>query len=87
MAVTRSLTCLLHDPGQPPILPDPCSFRKGNQPLKYVGVPEQDCGPRDGFGLLASKNLTDWQRIVAGFTDANGGLFFQDTNAANFPNR
>ena len=36
-----------------------------------------------GFGLLASTNLTDWLRIGAGFTDTNGVLLLQDTNAAS----
>ena len=40
-----------------------------------------------GFGLLASTNLTTWANISSGFTDTNGSLLLQDTNAANFPNR
>jgi hypothetical protein len=40
-----------------------------------------------GFGIEASTNLADWDRIGAGFTDTNGCLFFQDTNAASFPRR
>jgi hypothetical protein len=40
-----------------------------------------------GFGFEASTNLADWDRIGWGFTDTNGSLLLQDTNAANFPNR
>ena len=40
-----------------------------------------------GFGLLASTNLTTWVNIGWGFTDTNGLLTFQDTNAAGFPQR
>ena len=40
-----------------------------------------------GFGLQASTNLADWTCISWGFTDTNGLLFFQDTNAAQFPRR
>ena len=57
------------------------SFTNGNFQL---GLAAQT---NTGFGLLASTNLTDWLRIGAGFTDTNGLLFFQDTNAASFPNR
>ena len=39
------------------------------------------------FGIQASTNLADWDRIGAGFTDTNGWLFLQDTNAASFPRR
>ncbi len=40
-----------------------------------------------GFGILASTNLTDWLSIGWGFTDTNGLLFFEDTNAVIFPRR
>ena len=40
-----------------------------------------------GFGLLASTNLTAWTNIGWGFTDTNGVLTLQDTNAAKFPRR
>ena len=40
-----------------------------------------------GFGLLTSTNLTTWTNIGWGFTGTNGSLLWQDTNAANFPNR
>jgi hypothetical protein len=40
-----------------------------------------------GFGLLASTNLTTWTNIGSGFTDTNGMLLFQDTNAASFASR
>ena len=57
------------------------SFTNGNFQL---GLAAQ---PNTGFGLLASTNLTDWQRIAAGFTGTNGVLLLQDTNAASFPRR
>jgi hypothetical protein len=57
------------------------SFTNGNFQL---GLAAQT---NTGFGLLASTNLTDWQRIAAGFTGTNGVLFLQDTNAASFPRR
>ena len=40
-----------------------------------------------GFGLLASTDLTTWTNIGWGFTGTNGSLLWQDTNAAQFPNR
>jgi hypothetical protein len=40
-----------------------------------------------GFGLLASTDLMTWTNIGSGFTDTNGMLLFQDTNAASFSNR
>ena len=57
------------------------SFTNGNFQLQLAST------NNTGFGLLASTNLTDWTRIAAGFTDTNGSLLFQDTNAASFPNR
>ena len=57
------------------------SFTNGNFQL---GLAAQT---NTGFGLLASTNLTDWQRIGWGFTGTNGLLSFQDTNAASFPKR
>ena len=57
------------------------SFTNGNFRL---GLAAQT---NTGFGLLASTNLTDWQRIAAGFTGTNGILLLQDTNAASFPRR
>lgn len=38
-----------------------------------------------GLGLLASTDLMSWTNIGWGFTDTNGSLLFQDTNAASFP--
>jgi hypothetical protein len=40
-----------------------------------------------GFGIQASTNLASWISIGSGYTDTNGLLFFQDTNAAGFPSR
>jgi hypothetical protein len=40
-----------------------------------------------GFGIQASTNLANWTYVGSGFTDTNGLLFFQDTNAAGFPSR
>jgi len=40
-----------------------------------------------GFGFLASTDLISWTNIGNGFTDTNGSLLFQDTNAAGYPNR
>jgi N-acetylneuraminic acid mutarotase len=40
-----------------------------------------------GFGLLASPDLINWTNLGWGFTDTNGLLSFQDTNAASFPQR
>lgn len=57
------------------------SFTNGNFQLKLAAT------TNTGFGLLASTNLTDWARIGAGFTDTNGSLLFQDTNAAHFSRR
>jgi hypothetical protein len=56
-------------------------FTTGNFQLQLAST------TNTGFGLLASTNLSDWTRIAAGFTDTNGTLLFQDTNAASFPNR
>ena len=56
-------------------------FTNGNFQLKLAST------TNTGFGLVASTNLTDWSRIAAGFTDTNGSLLFQDTNAAHFPRR
>jgi hypothetical protein len=39
------------------------------------------------FGIQASTNLASWTGLGSGTTDTNGLLFFQDTNAANFPTR
>ena len=55
------------------------SFTNGNFQL---GLAAQT---NTGFGLLASTNLTDWQRIAAGFTGTNGVLFLQDTKRRQFP--
>jgi hypothetical protein len=43
--------------------------------------------PNTGFGFQASTNLRTWVNVGAGFTDMNGLLGFQDTNAASFKNR
>lgn len=40
-----------------------------------------------GFGILASTNLANWTNIGWGFTDTNGSLTFEDTNAAGVSNR
>ena len=40
-----------------------------------------------GFGIEASTDLVSWTSIGSGTTDVSGLLFFQDTNAAGFPNR
>lgn len=40
-----------------------------------------------GFGILASPDLINWTNIGWSFTDTNGLLVFQDTNAASFPYR
>jgi hypothetical protein len=40
-----------------------------------------------GFEIQTSTNLTNWTKIGWGFTDTNGLLIFQDTNAAEFSNR
>jgi len=40
-----------------------------------------------GFGIEASTNLVDWNRIGWGFTDATGSLSVQDTDAPSFPKR
>jgi len=40
-----------------------------------------------GIGILASTNLTNWERIGWGFTGTNGLLSFQDTNTAQFGRR
>ena len=79
----------LRQPATPPPAPPPPaaptlvsrSFTNGNFQLKVAST------TNTGFGLLASTNLTDWTHIAAGFTDTNGSLLFQDTNAAHFPRR
>lgn len=40
-----------------------------------------------GFGIQASTNMAGWTSIGSGYTDTNGLLLFQDTNAAGFPSR
>jgi len=40
-----------------------------------------------GFAILASTNLTAWTNIGMAFTDTNGLLLFQDSNAASFCKR
>jgi hypothetical protein len=40
--------------------------------------------PNTGFSFQASTNLRTWVNIGSGFTDTNGLLEFQDTNAAGF---
>ena len=46
-----------------------------------------DSSTNTGFGIQASTNLFDWTNIGSGFTDTNGTLLFQDTNATGFPSR
>jgi hypothetical protein len=43
--------------------------------------------PNTGFEIQASTDLISWTSIGSGYTDANGLLIFQDTNAASFPRR
>jgi len=40
-----------------------------------------------GFGLSASSDLATWTHIGWGFTDTNGSVVLQDTNAVSFPQR
>jgi hypothetical protein len=40
-----------------------------------------------GFEIQASTNLANWTNIGSGYTDTNGSLIIQDTNAAGFSNR
>jgi hypothetical protein len=57
------------------------SYTSGDLQLQLAGATDT------GFGLLASTNLMTWNYIGYGFTDTNGSLLLQDTNAAGFPNR
>jgi N-acetylneuraminic acid mutarotase len=57
------------------------SFTNGNFQVQLAS------STNTGFGLLASPDLINWTNIGWGFTDTNGLLSFQDTNAASFPNR
>jgi hypothetical protein len=43
--------------------------------------------PGTGFNIQATTNLTNWSSIGSGYTDTNGTLLFQDTNAAGFRSR
>jgi len=43
--------------------------------------------PNTAFGIRASSNLVNWTNVGSGFTDTNGMLFFQDTNAPAFSTR
>jgi hypothetical protein len=67
----------------PPMVPTLVegSFTNGNFQLQLAS------STKTGFGLLASPDLINWTNIGWGFTDTNGSLLFQDTNAASFPNR
>jgi hypothetical protein len=67
----------------PPVLPTLAarSFTNGNFQLQLAS------STKTGFGLLASLDLISWTNIGWGFTDTNGSLLFQDTNAASFPTR
>jgi hypothetical protein len=56
-------------------------FTNGNFQLQLAS------STNTGFGLLASPDLINWTNLGWGFTDTNGTLLFQDTNAASFPNR
>jgi hypothetical protein len=44
-------------------------------------------GPRRIHILEASTNMIDWEKIAVGRDDDDGGLRFEDPNAARFPNR
>jgi hypothetical protein len=67
----------------PPIPPTLTSrsFTNGNFQLQLAS------STNTGFGLLASTDLINWTNLGWGFTDTNGSVLFQDTNAASFPNR
>ena len=67
----------------PPVVPTLVarSFTNGNFQVQLAS------STNTGFGLLASPDLINWTNIGWGFTDTNGSLLFQDTNAASFPNR
>jgi hypothetical protein len=67
----------------PPLLPTLVarSFTNGNFQLQLAS------STNTGFGLLASPDMINWTNIGWGFTDTNGSLLFQDTNAASFPTR
>jgi hypothetical protein len=56
-------------------------FTNGNFQLQLTS------STNTGFGIQASTDLTTWTNIGWGFTDTNGMLLFQDTNAAQFANR
>ena len=57
------------------------SFTNGNFQLQVTST------TNTSFGLQASPDLVTWTNIVSGFTDTNGILFLQDTNAVSFPRR
>jgi hypothetical protein len=67
----------------PPVVPTLVarSFTNGNFQVQLAS------STNTGFGLLASPDLINWTNLSWGFTDTNGSLPFQDTNAASFPNR
>ena len=67
----------------PPVVPTLTArnFTNGNFQLQLAS------STNTGFGLLASPDLINWTNLGWGFTDTNGLLSFQDTNAASFPNR
>lgn len=64
-----------------PTLTAPGSATNGGFQLKLTST------TNTGFGILASTDFTTWTNIGCGFTDTNGSLLFQDTNAASFSNR
>ena len=70
-----------------PLPPAPPSLTKSNLVYGIFNLRLTSTQTNTGFGLLASTNLTSWTNIGWGFTDTNGSLLFQDTNAASFPNR
>ncbi len=43
--------------------------------------------PNSGFEIQASTDLSSWNNLGPGYTDANGLLIFQDTNAGAFTRR
>ena len=55
--------------------------------LNFVFQLQLSSTTNTGFGFSASTNLAGWTNIGSGFTDTNGSLVLQDTNAPNFPHR
>ena len=71
----------LPPPPTTPALILPSSTTNGNFQLELTS------SRNTGFGIQASTDLTTWIDIGWGFTDTNGDMLFQDTNAASFPNQ